>query len=208
VNGKAMVRAGYDAIAAEYLATRSDDSDDVRLLPELMTRLPAGARVLDAGCGAGVPVTKMLSEHFDVTGVDFSATQIRLARKAVPRAKVFCADIAALNFPDGSFDAICAYYSLIHIPREEHRAVLENFLRMLKPGGLVLATMGRGDTPASVEENWLGAPMYWSHFDAATNLHMFQAIGFQIIWSRVVADKLDVRAAHFFILASKHTRAN
>ena len=65
---KAIVREGFNAIAASYLATRSEDSEDVRLLQELVERLPKGAQVLDAGCGAGVPVTRYLSGYFDVTG--------------------------------------------------------------------------------------------------------------------------------------------
>ena len=55
---KAIVREGFNAIAASYLATRSEDSEDVRLLQELVERLPKGAQVLDAGCGAGVPLTR------------------------------------------------------------------------------------------------------------------------------------------------------
>jgi len=65
---KAIVREGYNAIAARYLATRSEDSEDVRLLQELVERVPKGVQVLDAGCGAGVPVTRYLSGYFDVTG--------------------------------------------------------------------------------------------------------------------------------------------
>jgi len=48
-----MVKAGYDTIAPEYLKTRREDSEDGLLLQELVERLPKGAKVLDAGCGAG-----------------------------------------------------------------------------------------------------------------------------------------------------------
>ncbi|MDH7488260.1 MAG: class I SAM-dependent methyltransferase [Anaerolineae bacterium] len=101
-----IVRAGYNAIAAQYMANRRDDSDDVRLLAELGQRLPLGAKVLDAGCGAGVPVTRALAQWFEVTGVDFSEAQIALARQNVPQARFVCADITQLDFPDGTFDAI------------------------------------------------------------------------------------------------------
>ncbi len=202
-NSKAIVRSGYNAIAQSYLATRSLDTDDVRLLPELVKRLPKNARVLDAGCGAGIPVTKILAEQFDVIGVDFSETQIQIARMLVSQAEFLCADIVDLGFPDECFDAICSYYAIIHVPREEHARLLANYFRMLKPGGLALMTMGRGDTPGDVEENWLGARMYWSHYGAATNLKMIQDCGFEIVWTRVVADSLDKNASHFFVLGSK-----
>jgi len=69
MDGKKIVRAGYNKIAPDYLATRSADTQDVQLLHDLVRRLPPGAMVLDAGCGAGVPVTKLLSQSFQVTGV-------------------------------------------------------------------------------------------------------------------------------------------
>jgi ubiquinone/menaquinone biosynthesis C-methylase UbiE len=114
---KKLVQSGYNAIAAEYLATRSETSEDVLLLQELVSRLPRGAKVLDAGCGAGVPVTKILSQLFDITGVDFAQAQIEMARQLVPNATFFCHDIVDLDLPDSSFDAVCSDYAIIHIPR-------------------------------------------------------------------------------------------
>src|SRR5215211_1087121 len=90
---KKTVKEGYNAIADRYLAERTRDSTDVRLLNELIKRLPANAKVLDAGCGAGIPISQMLSERFDVTGVDFSEAQIELARKNVPNVEFLCEDM-------------------------------------------------------------------------------------------------------------------
>lgn len=39
-------------------------------------------------------------------------------------------------------DVICSYYAIIHIPRQEHRPLLVNFHRMLKPGGFGLLCLG------------------------------------------------------------------
>src|SRR5574341_1578834 len=116
MDAKSIVKSGYNAIAPKYLATRGEASEDVQLLQELIRRLPKGASVLDAGCGAGVPVTKLLSQSFEVTGVDFAESQIQLARQLVPGARFVCQDITQLAFPENSFDAICSYYAIIHIP--------------------------------------------------------------------------------------------
>jgi len=71
---KKTVREGYNAIADRYLATRTRDSEDVRLLDEFMEKLPANANVLDAGCGAEDLVddidedylgTRMYWSHYD-----------------------------------------------------------------------------------------------------------------------------------------------
>jgi len=200
---KKIVQAGYNVIAAKYLATRTDDTGDIQLLQDLVQRLPQGATVLDAGCGPGVPVTRVLAQHLAVIGVDFAAEQLRLARQLVPQAHFVCQDLTTLTFPDHAFDAICAYYAIIHIPRQEHQALLRNFYRMVKPAGFVLLCMGAGDLADDMDENYLGTRMYWSHYDGQTNLHMVQACGFDVIWSQVVADHTDPGAAHLFILAQK-----
>ena len=129
---KETVKAGYNAIADRYLTARTRDSEDVRLLNELTTRLHPGAKVLDAGCGAGIPISQMLSGKFEVTGVDFSEAQIELAKKNVPNATFICQDMTKLDFPDNTFDGICSYYAIIHVPREEHEALLINFYRRLQ----------------------------------------------------------------------------
>jgi len=205
---KDVVRAGYDAIGVAYSAARQKDQQSLPLVRELIDRLPEGAAVLDAGCGSGVPVTMALSNHFDVTGVDISETQLEVARRLIPRATFVCRDMTELDFPAGSFDAICSFYAIIHVPRDEHRPLLLDFHRMLKPGGLLLLCMGAGDWPGEVEE-FYGAPMYWSHFDAETNVRMVREAGFAVIWSRMIADTLDPEtpSAHLFVLGQRRVTA-
>ena len=83
---KETVKAGYNQIAERYLAERTADSEDVRLLDDFIELLSPHARVLDAGCGAGFPISSSLADLFDLTGVDFSEAQIELARKNIPNA--------------------------------------------------------------------------------------------------------------------------
>ncbi|NVM31225.1 MAG: class I SAM-dependent methyltransferase [Candidatus Helarchaeota archaeon] len=200
---KEIVKAGYNRIANEYLKIRSDKSEDILLLQEVIDRLPKGAKVLDAGCGAGVPVTKILSQHFNVTGVDFAEAQIDLARRLVPEARFLCRDMTRLALPDQSFDAIISYYAIIHIPREEHRQLVLNFYRMLKPSGLILLCLGATDIERDEIEDYFGTKMYWSHFDADTNIELIKACGFNLISVKLVADATSPGSNHLFILASK-----
>jgi len=200
---KETVRAGYNRIADRYLQERTRDSEDIRLLDELIRRLPAGAEVLDAGCGAGVPVAQILSQKFHVTGVDFSESQIELAQKHVPNARFICQDMTTLDFDDNTFDAICSYYAIIHIPREEHKALFANFHRMLKPQGLALLCLGAENLIDDIDENYLGTRMYWSHFDSETYLRMLKETGFSMIWARRVEDATCEGAGHLFVLAQK-----
>jgi ubiquinone/menaquinone biosynthesis C-methylase UbiE len=197
------VKEGYNAIANRYLAERTRDSEDVRLLNDFMERLPVSAIVLDAGCGAGIPISQKLSERFQVKGVDFSEAQIELAKKNVPNAAFLCEDMTKLTFPEHSFDGITSYYAIIHIPREEHQALLANFHRMLKPGGIALLCLGAEHSVEDIDENYLGARMYWSHYDTKTYLDMLDECGFSILWSKRVEDATCEGAGHLFVLVKK-----
>lgn len=203
MNFKQTVREGYNAIAHRYLAQRTHDSPDVQLLSELTSRLPPQAHVLDAGCGAGIPISQMLSERFQVTGVDFSEAQIDLARRNVPKGEFLCADMTELPFAEYTFDGIISYYAIIHVPREEHQPLLQNFYRMLKPGGFVLLCLGAEDLVEDIQEDYLGTRMYWSHYDTDTYQKMLKDSGFSIRWARQVADETCEGGGHLFVLAQK-----
>ncbi|MFD2077923.1 Methyltransferase domain-containing protein [Actinopolymorpha cephalotaxi] len=170
---KQIVRRGYDAISYAYRGDGDDgdDGDDpryARWIDELTARVPAGGAVLDLGCGCGVPVARALHEAgYAVTGVDLSDVQIARARALVPGATFLRADATAVEFPAGSFDAVVCLYALIHVPLDEQPALLARIASWLRPGGRLLATAGHTAWTGS-EENWLGAPMWWSHADAAT----------------------------------------
>jgi len=206
---KNIVKSGYDKIADRYLAKRGGDKKgtaNVRLLTDFIELLAPKSKVLDAGCGAGLPIAQMLAEHFDVVGVDFSREQIELAKKNVPNAHFICQDMTELNFPDESLDGICSYYAIIHIPREEHVGLLANFYRMLRTSGVVLLCLGAENLIDDIEEDYLGTRMYWSHYDAETYLKMLKECGFSIIWGKLIEDETCVGAKHLFVLAQKKTK--
>jgi ubiquinone/menaquinone biosynthesis C-methylase UbiE len=71
---KQIVADGYDQIAETYAAwvERGGSGHRQSHLAVLEAELPDGARILDLGCGAGIPVARDLAERFEVTGVDIS----------------------------------------------------------------------------------------------------------------------------------------
>lgn len=153
-----IVARGYDAVADRYLATISSADPRHRFLEAFTTRLPEGAEVLDLGCGAGAEALA----GFRVTGVDLSARQLELARERLPEARLIQADMTEVEFAGGSFDGAVALYSLGHVPTERQAALLASLARWLRPGGLLLASFPAGDAPATVEDDWLGAPMFFA----------------------------------------------
>lgn len=177
---QAIIESGYDAMAEQYLAVFGlgiPDDPRVRFIDELTTRLPVGARVLELGCGSGLPGTALLARHFDVLGIDISSAQLELAGRHVPGARFRKADMTTVDFPAAAFDAVTAFYCFNHIPRAAQPALLDKIARWLRPGGLLLASFGSGSSDDDVEE-WLGVPMFFASHDPETNRAHLAAAGF------------------------------
>ncbi|MFL5312414.1 MAG: class I SAM-dependent methyltransferase [Myxococcales bacterium] len=132
----------YDRIAARFAAARKPWLEQ-RYLPALIEGLAPGERVLDLGCGAGLPIAARFSDAgLRVVGVDSSMEMLRLARGNVPGALLVLADMTQVELADGSFTAIVAWDSLFHVDRRHHRDMYGKFARWLRPGGRVLFTSG------------------------------------------------------------------
>jgi cyclopropane fatty-acyl-phospholipid synthase-like methyltransferase len=179
---KDLVRRGYDACGSAYL---QDLPDPERLeIHRLIHLLPEGARVLDVGCGVGEPATRMLVEGgCAVTAVDLSLEQIKLARQSLQDVVFVHADVmaASLSFPEAFFDGIIACYVISHIPRDQHAELFGRLAGWLRPGGLLLCTVGLGDLPGHVSAHYHGAPMFWNHFDLPTSQSLIEAAGLLIL---------------------------
>ena len=179
VDQKRVVSRAYDLIGERYSSWAIDSKDAARARYEqvLIEGLPKGADLLDLGCGNGVPTTRRLAKHFRTTAVDFSLRQAARAREQLPEARVVCADMTHLQFAPGSFDAVSAFFSIVHVPRDEHGALLESIAWWLRTGGLFVASMTARSLDAGYEEDWLGTPMCWSGYDADTNQQLVEAAG-------------------------------
>jgi SAM-dependent methyltransferase len=181
---KTIVREGYDRASYAY---RGDEftwprSGYAYWLSRLTRTLAAGSRVLDLGCGCGVPASRELARRHRVTGVDLSPVQIGRARRLVPSARFLCADMAAVEFEPRSFDAAIAFFSLINLPLSEQSVVITRVSGWLVPGGRLLAIVGKLAS-TRIERSFRGvrgATMYWSHADVRTYRQWFEQAGFVI----------------------------
>lgn len=179
---KEVVRRGYDVLSARYDEAYGGETKYRDWLDEILTRLPRSSRVLDLGCGSGVPVARTLTEAgHQVTGVDLSDVQVSRARTRVPAATFIQADATELNLPAASFDAVLSFYALIHIPLDEQQPLLQRIAEWLRPGGLFVATVG-STAWTGAEQNWLGGdvPMWWSHPDASTTRTWLEHAGLKV----------------------------
>jgi SAM-dependent methyltransferase len=200
-----VVADGYDRVADRYFAWSDARPSPTRLawLARALERIPAGSDVLDLGCGAGVPMTRALAAGRRVTGVDISRRQIELARAAVPEAQFIHADMTALALPGASLDAVVAFYSLTHVPRADLPGLLVGVHHWLRPGGVLIASLGAQDSPDMVEDDWLGAPMFFSHHGAKKNRALVRRAGFEIEAAVVEEEPEDRHAALFLWVVAR-----
>ncbi len=186
------VRRSYDELAEVYADERSEDGRALAILERFLDTLADPKRVLDAGCGQGTPVLERLGRETEAVGVDFSREQLALAREAVPDAGLVGADMTRLPFADDSFDAVVAYYSLIHVPLDEHPTVLEEFARVLRPGGRALVCEGSGEEWVGENPDWLdtGVEMEWEIAGAEATAEGLDDAGFTVVDEWNAAERL------------------
>jgi SAM-dependent methyltransferase len=201
---KRTVQAAYDELGPRFgewgEAIEGDPWE--RFLDELTARLPPDARVLDLGCGNGAKIAR-LARRFELVAVDLSKEQLRLARANLDGATLVHGDFGALDFPAQTLDAVTAFYSVMHVPRDEHPALFGRIAGWLKPGGLFLASLSHvGGEDRTYE--WLGVEMFFSGFDAKTNRRLIRDSGFELILDELVwMQEPQGEAAFLWVLARK-----
>jgi ubiquinone/menaquinone biosynthesis C-methylase UbiE len=104
--------------------------------------VPQDASILDIGCGGGRTVSKLagLAPAGKIIGLDYSAASVAVSRQtnadaiAAGRVQIEQGSVAALPFPDGTFDAATAVETHYYWP--DLPANVREVLRVLKPGGM------------------------------------------------------------------------
>lgn len=140
----------FDAIGDRYDEAFPHKEGQLAAGEWLASSLPAGSRVLDLGCGTGVPTARQLTDAgLRVTGVDLSAGMLERARANVPAAEFIRADIAGLGdggpLTAGSFAGATAFFALLMLPRAEIPGTLRSVHALLAPGGLLALSMVEAD---------------------------------------------------------------
>lgn len=118
------------------------DRDDNPHLTRLIEGLPAGAHVLDLGCGPGQYARQFARAGLRVTAMDASPEMIRQAALN-DGVNVRHASFDALDDLE-TFDAVWASFSLLHTPKAQFPVHLRAVRRALKPGGSLVLSLLTG----------------------------------------------------------------
>ena len=196
---KKWVAAGYDRAAERHAewAARVRVAERSEYTERIVDAFPPGASVLELGCGAGGDTTRRIAARHRLVGVDLAWRNLELARTHAPSAAFLQADMGELAFRPASFDAVAAFYSIIHLPRAQHGALLAWVAEWLKPGGLLVASFGARDAERSIDEDWLGVRMFSSSHPPETTLRLVAEAGLRTLDARVRTEDEDGRPISF-----------
>ncbi len=199
-----QLRSTYNTIAADYHKEHITDAWNNDYIVLFCSLLPAGAHVLDLGCGPGTDTSTLVNAGFKLDGFDLSDELLAIARTKNPSVAFTQGDMRKLPYTPGMFDGVFAKASLLHIPKKELPAVLQEIWRVLKPGGIVQISVKKGEGESELTEDDYGYSYtrffaYWTSEEmrSALNLAGFSVEhgtetpipGKKTVWIKLVARK-------------------
>jgi ubiquinone/menaquinone biosynthesis C-methylase UbiE len=154
----------YDLIADWYQSERRAEIG-VAEVAGFASLLPRGARVLDVGCGNGIPITRaLLAAAHRVVGIDVSREMLARFRVNCSSAPAVRGIVQSLPFADSSFDAAVAWGVIFHLTQPDEAQAFASVSRVLRPGAALLFTAGKIDDAAGFEDTMAGVMLPYYSF--------------------------------------------
>jgi SAM-dependent methyltransferase len=136
--------------------------------------VPRGGLIVDIGCGVA-DILKEASQNVVRLGLDLSPHSLAIARSNCPDAVFACASAYQLPLPDQSVNAIVCLEVIEHLERDQD--AMGEFARVLKPGGVLVASVPNHYYFRSYLK-WMG---HYRHYDAVSFTTLTKTAGFETI---------------------------
>lgn len=186
--------------------------DEVRLtslyekpwLDRFLSALPSGGRLLDLGCGSGIPLAGYcLDKGYSLVGVDYSPNMIALARQHYPEADWpeadwVVQDINHLGLKE-QFDGIFSWDGFFHLSIDEQRTIIPKLSALVKPRGAIMLTVGTGE--GEVTGNVGGETVYHASLAPKEYEELFCQHGFEAV--SYVAEDPDCMGRSILLASGK-----
>jgi SAM-dependent methyltransferase len=200
----------YDAVADEYVRRLFDELQHKPLDCQLLNRFAAAIQedgpVGDLGCGPGHVARYLDARGVQVVGIDLSTGMIEQARRLNPGINFQQGDMLALNIEDEAWAGAVAFYSLIHIPRDEVVRALVEIKRTLRPGATLLLAFHIGEEVVHLDELWdIPISADFAFFQPAEMAGYLSAAGFVIeeVIERPPYEDVEYPSHRAYIFAQK-----
>ncbi|KAK4549174.1 hypothetical protein LTR36_007632 [Oleoguttula mirabilis] len=145
-DGSIAGRDLFDSLNIEYEHAYRNNPFKKNLIKHCISLLEPGSRVLDVGCGTGVPVSQMLADAgMEVEGFDIAPKMVELASNRVPKGKFEATDMLEYQ-PKGHFAGIFIIYSHLQLDYSSFHSATFKLAKALKVGGIVAIGQSPTDT--------------------------------------------------------------
>lgn len=169
----------YQRHGVAWAKMRDDTLLEMSWLDRFCALLPAGAAVLDIGCGSGFPIARdLIRRGFDVTGIDATPTMLAQFQHNLPGVPAQLADMRHLAL-GRKFAGLLAWDSFFHLTPDDQRGTIPRFQIHAAPGAALMFTSGdaEGEAIGQLE----GAPLYHGSLNPEEYRSLLATAGFTVI---------------------------
>jgi len=158
------------------------------LLAEWVTLLPDQAVLLDLGCGGGQDARYLHRVGHRVLALDRTTALLRFAKARAPSVPFILADMRSIPVRTGTLDGIWAAASLIHLPKRNVAGLLATLRRLLKPAGLLAATLTHGTNSRVTRTGWMPG-RFFARWKKEELTQALRRTGWKVLSIRVVSNQ-------------------
>jgi ubiquinone/menaquinone biosynthesis C-methylase UbiE len=178
---KNITQKSYNLSAEKYKAKFVDYQPYRKSIEKFISFLPPKCTILDLGCGPGINAQHFIAHGHQVTGIDFSAEMIKIARATSPTGTFWEEDVNQIRL-DKKYAAICASFVIVHLSDQETNRLLKKLPRLLTGAApkLYLSFM-TGKKPGFETTSFSENPVFFNYYDKNAVINNLAKLGFVLL---------------------------